>query len=109
MLLCDNKKGAYPWLEFTPLSCDYFRTSVIYQVSDIYRFVGEIKEKAGPLLTLLECILFNLPIAQSRMVRTMKLHPLSGTSRFNPFVKIISHYTDKIFSQSVKSVFDPII
>jgi len=65
--------------------CDNNRTPVIFQGSDNLVFVGEIKEKAGPLLTLLECILFNLPIAQSRMVRTMKLHPLSGTSRFNPF------------------------
>ena len=41
-LLCTSTKRPNPCLGFTPLSCDYFRTSAIFQVPDIYRFVGGI-------------------------------------------------------------------
>jgi hypothetical protein len=36
ILICAFKKGANPWLGFTPLICDYNRTSVIFGVHDIY-------------------------------------------------------------------------
>ena len=41
-MLCANKKGTNPLLGFILLICDYFRTSVIFQVPDNLVFVGDI-------------------------------------------------------------------
>ena len=47
------KKGQIHGLGFTPLNCDYFRTSVKFQESDIFVFVGVInsfvKQNSGSL------------------------------------------------------------
>ena len=50
MLLCGNKKGQIYGSGSTPPNCDYFHTSLLFGVLDIYRIVGVVTTLQGAAL-----------------------------------------------------------